>query len=321
MQRLITHLLAWLLAAATPAFAFDLQGHRGARGHAPENTLAAFSRALDLGVDTLETDVGVTSDGVVVISHDPYLNPAITRDASGQWLAGARGPLLRTLTAAQLRTYDVGRINPASAYAQQFATQQASDGERVPTLAALFELVKAKRADHVRFNIETKLNPTQPDDTVGFDAMTRALLDVIRAAGMEKRVTIQSFDWRSLRLVQQLAPGMPTAYLTIQTANTDNVRDGAWTAGLRIADHGSVPRLVKAAGGTIWSPNQGAVTEALVKEAQSLGLQVVPWTVNDPAFMERLIGWGVDGIISDYPDRVREVMRARGMALPVSVPR
>lgn len=305
-----------VLAAAVPAHAFDLQGHRGARGLAPENTLAAFSRALEIGVDTLETDIGISADGVVMISHDPYLNPAFARDASGQWLPGPRGPLLRSLTAAQLRAYDVGRINPANPYAQQFATQQATDGERIPTLAAVFELVKARRADNVRFNIETKLNPTQPDDTVSVEAMTRALLDTIRAAGMEKRVTIQSFDWRSLRLVQQLAPGMPTAYLSIQTQNTDNIRDGTWTAGFRVAEHGSVPRMVKAAGGTVWSPNQGAVTEALVKEAQSLGLQVIPWTVNDPAMMEKLLGWGVDGIISDYPDRLREAMRAKGMPLP-----
>jgi glycerophosphoryl diester phosphodiesterase len=121
--------------------------------------------------------------------------------------------------------------------------------------------------------------------------------------------------------VQQLDPGVPTAYLTIQTPNSDNVGDPAWTGGLRLADHGSVPRMVKAAGGATWSPNAGALTEALVREAQSLGLKVVPWTVNEPADMDRLISWGVDGLITDYPDRLRTVLARRGLPLPAPAPR
>lgn len=318
-MRFIHVLLCCAAALALPCSAFDLQGHRGTRGNAPENTLPAFERALQIGVTTLELDVGVTADGVVVISHDPYLNPAITRDAAGQWLQGARGPLIKTLALAQLQAYDVGRIKPDSAYARTFNLQQPRDGARVPTLSALFDRVKALRADGVRFNIETKINPTQPEDTVVPDVMTRALLKVVRDAGMTQRVSIQSFDWRTLRLVQELEPSIPTAYLTIQTANNDNLLTGEWTAGLKFADYGSAPKMVKASGGAIWSPNGGAVTEALVKEAQALGLKVMPWTINNPADMERLIGWGVDGIITDYPDRLRTVMQSRGLPLPAPV--
>lgn len=318
-EALVAPLLAALaIAGAAPAFAFDLQGHRGARGLAPENTLPAFERALEIGVSTLELDVGVTADGVVVVLHDQSLNPAITRDAAGQWLP-RKGPLVRSLTLAQLQAHDVGRIRPDSTYARTFATQQGGDGVRVPTLAAVFDRVRSLGAEHVRFNIETKLNPTRPDDTVTPEAMTRALLQVVADAGMARRVAIQSFDWRSLQAVLQLAPSIPTAHLTIQTASDDNVRDGTWTAGLRIADHGSVPALVKAAGGRIWSPNRGALTEPLVREAQALGLQVIPWTVNDPAEMERLIGWRVDGLITDYPDRLRAVLATRGLPLPPPV--
>jgi glycerophosphoryl diester phosphodiesterase len=259
--------------------------------------LPAFERALDLGVTTLELDVGLTADGVVVVSHDRALNPAITRNAAGPWLPGP-GPLLKSLTFAELQAYDVGRIDPDSPYARTFAAQQPRDGTRIPTLAQVFELVHTRGAP-VRFNIETKLSPRQPDDTASVEAMTDALLAAVRAAGMQDRVTIQSFDWRSLRRVQQVQPGLPTSYLTIQTANTDNVNDPAWTAGLLLSDHGgSVPRLVKAAGGGSWAPNGGALTEALVKEAQALGLKVTPWTVNAPADMERFIAWGVDGIIT-----------------------
>lgn len=321
MNRLVLNGGALLLAAllSAPAFAFDLQGHRGARGLAPENTLPAFERALDLGVNTLELDVAVTRDGVLVVAHDPALNPVITRDANGQWLPGSRGPLLRSLTAAEVQAYDVGRIDPATSYARTFSGQQPRDGTRIPTLAQVFDLVKSRGAA-VRFNIETKLYPNRPDDTVSVEAMTDALLAAIAQAGLRDRVAIQSFDWRSLRRVQEREPSIPTVYLTIQTANNNNVNDPAWTAGLRLADHGSVPRMVKAAGGAVWSPNGGALTEELVREAHALGLKVIPWTINESAQMERFIGWGVDGIITDYPDRLRTVMQARGMELPVPAP-
>ena len=316
LRQVFAPLIFLVTAWCVPAAAFDLQGHRGARGLAPENTLAAFERALEVGVTTLELDIGLTADGVVVIAHDPHLNPALTRDGSGRWLAGAKGPLLRSLTMAQLQAYDVGRIDPGTSYAGTFASQQPRDGMHIPSLAALFDRVKALGANDVRFNIETKINPNQPQDTVGPEAMVGALMQVVREAGMTARVSIQSFDWRTLRLVRQLEPSIPTVCLTIQTAKNDNLRDGDWTGGLKFADHGSAPKMAKAAGCAVWSPNGGAVTEPLVRQGRALGLKVVPWTINDPADMERLIGWGVDGLITDYPDRLRGVMQARNLALP-----
>jgi glycerophosphoryl diester phosphodiesterase len=308
-----------LLLLATAAHALDLQGHRGARGLAPENTLPAFERALATGVETLELDIGVTADGVVVVAHDPFLNPALTRDGAGQWLREP-GPTIRSLTLQQLRSYDVGRIRPDSAYARSFPHQQPQDGTRIPTLASVFALA-ADRGAPVRFSIETKIDPNRPDDTVAPDSMATALLQAVRAAGMSERVSIQSFDWRTLRIIQERAPGIPTVCLTARTSNADSTADARWTAGLRIADHGnSVPRLAKAAGCATWSPNAGALTRATLKEAQDAGLKVVPWTVNEPADMDRLIAWGVDGLITDYPDRAREAMRARWMELPAAFP-
>jgi glycerophosphoryl diester phosphodiesterase len=309
-------ILATTALGAQNAAAFDLQGHRGARGLAPENTLPAFERALAIGVSTLELDVGLTADGVVVIAHDPYLNPLITRDAAGQWLPGSKGPLIRSLSLAQLQAHDVGRIQPGTPYASTFGNQQPLDGTRIPTLATLFERVKLLGAGSVRFNIETKLNPEQPGDTASPGQMTEALLKVVRDAGMLGRVSIQSFDWRTLQIVQRLEPSIPTVYLSIQTTNSNNINSGVWTAGFRIAEHASVPAMVKAAGGAVWAPNGGAVTQALVQQAQALGLKVIPWTINQAAELERLIGWGVDGLITDYPDRLREVMRQRQLPLP-----
>ena len=308
-------------SAWSAAWGFDLQGHRGARGLAPENTLPAFERALEIGVTTLELDVGVSADGVVVVAHDPYLNPLIVRDAAGQWLAGSKGPLIKSLSFAQLQAYELGRIKPDTPYATQFSTQQPRDGTRMPSLAALFDRVQALGASTVRFNIETKLDPREPNDTVSPEAMTQALLKVIRDAGMVSRVSIQSFDWRSLQLVQRLEPSIPTVYLSFQNANNNTIADGQWTAGFKIAEYASLPAMVKAAGGAVWSPNGGAVTPELVQQAQALGLKVVPWTINNPAEMEKLLGWGVDGLITDYPDRLRAVLQARKLPLPAPIAR
>ncbi|QNK68406.1 glycerophosphodiester phosphodiesterase [Variovorax sp. PAMC26660] len=298
---------------------FDLEAHRGGRGLAPENTLAAFSNAIDLGVTTLELDIGLTADGVVVISHDTSLNPDHTRDANGAWLAPKSGAAIRSLTLAQLQTYDVGRLNPASDYGKQFALQQPRDGERIPTLAALFAQVQARGANAatVRFNIETKIDPNKPNETAAPEPMVRALLAEIDKAKMADRVTIQSFNWRTLALVGQLAPQLPRAYLS--TART--LKDSRWTAGLDAAGFASVPKMVKAAAGTtpgavIWSPAYADLTPAVIKEAQRLGMKVLPWTVNQRADMLRLMDWGADGLITDYPDVLRDLIRERGLSLP-----
>jgi glycerophosphoryl diester phosphodiesterase len=312
-------LICFIIMTMTTACTFDLQGHRGARGLLPENTLPAYEQALRIGVTTLELDVGVSSDGVVVISHDRALNPEITRDASGQWLSAP--VLVNALTFKELQSYDVGRINPASEYAKRFATQVPRDGTRMPALAVLFERVKATP---VHFNIETKISPEKPSETVSPEVFVDKLLAVVQAHGMQQRVIIQSFDWRTLALVQQRAPGMRTAYLTAQQPWTDNIKPKTsdsprWTGTIRYEDHSDVPSMVKAAGGHIWSPYFGDVTPELVKKSHALQLKVVPWTVNDDKDLDQLISMGVDGLISDYPDRARAALQRAGHALPAPI--
>jgi glycerophosphoryl diester phosphodiesterase len=294
------------------AHAFDVQGHRGARGLMPENTLPAFERALAIGVTTLELDCGITRDGVVVVSHDSALNPDITRDPGGRWL-NAVGPAIAQLTYDELQRYDVGRIRPASQYAQRFPHQQPVDGARIPRLSEVFALARQSGNNTVRFNVETKISPVKPADTAAPDVFARAVLQVIRAANMGARVTIQSFDWRTLQIVQKEAPEIPTAYLTAERTSPRNIvpasTSSPWTAGMHLRQFGgSVPRMVQAAGGRIWSPYHGDLTAELVREARALGLAVLPWTVNTEPDMRRLIEWGVDGIISDYPDVLQRVV-------------
>ena len=308
-----------LLALALGAHAFDLQAHRGGRGLWPENTLVSFENAIRMGVTTLELDIAITADGVPVIHHDQALNPAFTRDAKGEWLA--KPELIRSMSLAQVQSYDVGRLNPTHSYGRDYPNQQPRDGTRIPTLASLFKLVKDMGATEIRFDIETKIDPLYPDNTLAPDAFVRTLLEVIREAGMVQRVMVQSFDWRTLDLLHKLEPQIGTMYLTVQNRIRDSVKDGIWTAGYLVKDfNGSVPHLVRAAAGkasgVVWAPQFGNLTPDLLKQAQALGLRVIPWTVNDQVIMERLIDWGVDGIISDYPDRLRAAMAKKGLPLP-----
>ena len=325
MKSAFAALMLTAAIGALPAAAFDLQGHRGARGLAPENSLPAFATALGLGVTTLEFDTVVTRDDRVVVGHDPVLLPKIVRDAEGRFLA-APGPAVRTLGFDELRRYDVGRINPADRYAQQFPDQKPVDGTRMPALEEVFALVGRSGNSAVRFNIETKSDPTKPDLTPPPEAFADRLVAAIRQAGMADRTTVQSFDWRTLKRVGVVAPEIPRVCLTAEQRWLDNVQIGRpgpspWTAGLDVDDFaGSVPRLVQAAGCAVWSPTFADLTAARLAEARSLGLKVVVWTVNDPAEMARLIDLGVDGIISDYPDRLREAAKAKGLALPAASP-
>ena len=312
--------LAAALLCAAPARAFDLEGHRGARGLAPENTIAGFRRALQIGVTTLETDLAVTRDGVLVLSHDPHLNPDLVRGADGSWVSD-NATAIHSLTLSELRGYDVGRLNPARSYARQWPEQQPADGERFPLLSELFDLVRTAHPA-VRLNIETKITPTSGADTPDPETFATMVVGAVRAAGMAGRVTIQSFDWRTLAVVRRIAPEIPTSCLTIESGGMNTVapdQSGAspWHAGLRRADHGnSLPQLVKAAGCGTWSMYWRNLSPDEVREARSLGIRLLPWTVDKQADMERLIGQGVDGLITDYPDRLRRVLAARGLALP-----
>jgi len=307
------------------AHGFDLQGHRGARGLMPENTLAAFAKALSIGVDTLELDVGATRDGVIVVTHNPRLEPETTRDQGGQWLEQT-GPAIRTLSLKELKTYDVGRLKPGTRYGQRYPDQVAVDGARIPTLAEVLELVRRSGNQRVRLNIETKLQPTEPELFLEPQAFVSALLKVIADHNFMDRVTIQSFDWRTLQETQVQAPAIPTSYLTVQQDWYDNIHTGQagaspWTAGFDIdAYAGSVPDMVQAAGGRIWSSFHPEVSPENLKRAHDLGLQVKVWTVNDPDRMQALIEMGVDGIITDYPDRLRQVMDKLGMPIPAPTP-
>lgn len=319
----IIFIIPMVLLASCMVNAFELQGHRGARGLMPENTLPGFARALGLGVDVLEMDAAITADGMVVLSHDPQLDPALTRGPDGRWITG-RDQIISRLEFAELRRFDVGRIDPASAYAGQFPGQTPVDASPIPSLFEVAALADKAGNRRVRFNIETKVRPDRRDLTVAPELFADRLVAAIRDAGIAKRATVQSFYWRTLDRVRAVAPEIATACLTSERDWLNNIGRhrgrSPWT-GLDVQEFGgSVPELVRAAGCAVWSPHFGEVNDALIDEAHALGLRVIVWTVNAPEDMTRLIQSGVDGVITDYPDRLRAVMQSLDMPLPAATP-
>jgi glycerophosphoryl diester phosphodiesterase len=279
---------------------FDLQGHRGARGLFAENTLEGFEATLAIGVDTLELDVAMTADGVVVVSHDAALNPDLTRGPDGRWLV-ATGPAIRTLTLAELHRYDVGRLRPGSEYATRYPEQQACDGARIPTLAAVFSLCVPAG---VRVSAEVKVPAADPG--IGIP-LAEGVVEAARAGGAMHLLDVRSFDWEPLRYLRRHHPEVPIIWLT---------REGAAPAAVAAELAGAVVGWKPG-----WAPELGGLTQALVAEAQALGLAVAPWTVNAPADMARLIAWGVDGLCTDRPDLARSAMAVAGLPLPPSISR
>jgi glycerophosphoryl diester phosphodiesterase len=287
----------------------EVQGHRGARGLFPENTLEGFRATVALGVDAIELDVGLTADGELVVFHDVALSGDLVRGPDGAWLTG-EGPLIHELTLAELKRYDVGRLCPGSLYAAAHPAQVPHDGARIPTLAETFAATAP-----VRLAIELKTLPTRPEATATPAEMAAKVVAEARRCGALQRIDVRSFDWRGLHYLRQHHPEVPLTFLTTRATVA---RSALWWDGMELAEYGgSVPAAVARHGaGVGWAPASVGLTEAEVREAHSLGLRVYPWTVNAPAEMAKLLAWQVDGLCSDRPDLVREVLAGAGLAVP-----
>jgi glycerophosphoryl diester phosphodiesterase len=251
-------------------------GHRGARARWPENTLPAFEYAIEQGVDALEMDLAVTKDDVVVISHDPILGPPL---CSGL-LTGA---VIRRLTLAEVRQWDCGAApNP------RFPAQQAIPGTRIPTLDETLQLA-ARGSFH--YHLEIKSFPDQPEYAPPPEEFASLVLQKIRQYSLEKRVIVQSFDFRTLDAMRKLAPAVRLAALI-----ENDPRDFAAIA-------------AEAANAEIIAPDFRLVTPRKVDAAHQAGLRVIPWTANTPADWDALIQAKVDGIITDDPAQLIAYLR------------
>jgi glycerophosphoryl diester phosphodiesterase len=288
--------------------------HRGAAGLAPENTLSAFARALEIGVDGIELDVLTTADGELVVHHDFHLKPEIARTPDGKWLGHWEKPAIRKLLLAELKTYDVGRLKPGTAYAYRYPDQQAADGERIPTLREVILFLKSRDDAKMQLWIEIKTSPEMPDMTPSPERVADAVVQLLNQENMADRARILSFDWRSLVHIQKIAPNTPTVYLSHIGSRLNNIKPGEpgpspWTAGIDVDDfNGSIPRAINAARGRYWAPHFRYLTPERFQEAHRLGIRVFVWTPDSRDDMQRLIGMGVDGIITNRPDILLSIL-------------
>jgi glycerophosphoryl diester phosphodiesterase len=311
---------------------FDLQAHRGGLGMTTEGSLEGFGKAMRLGVSTLELDTQVTKDEKVVVTHDRQVSAQKCRDTApvvaGDPMFPYVGKYIKDLTLDQVKTLNCG-------YQQLpgFPEQEVIKGFRMVELKDVLNLVKRYRAKQVTLNIETKVEAGAPEQTAPRGLFVRRVFEEIRASGIENQVTIQSFDWGALKAMHKLAPRWPLVALT----NYDFLQVGKpgaspWLGGIDADDYGG--DFVKAAatipGIRALSPNYGFPQSgkvgdpgfhfypdrAMISGAHARGLKVIPWTCDDPATVEALMDMGVDGIITNYPNRVRQIMADRGMRLP-----
>ncbi|MGD8523482.1 MAG: glycerophosphodiester phosphodiesterase [Desulfobacterales bacterium] len=290
-----------------------LIGHRGAAGLAPENTLAAFQRACEIGVDAFELDVFLTADSKIVVHHDYTLKPEIARTADGKWIKDGSETAINSLTLAQLKQYDVGRLKPNTRYARRYPKQQPADGQRIPTLQAVISLFKKHCDPATQLWIEIKTSPERPAMTPSPEVVAEAVVNIVRKEKISTRVFMLSFDWRVLVHVQKIAPDIPTVYLSLVGRSLNNIKPGqpgasAWMAGIDIDDYkGSIPQAIRAAGGRYWAQYYRHLTTNDLRDAHKLGIQVFVWTVDSASEMVRLIEMGVDGIITNRPDLFQKI--------------
>jgi glycerophosphoryl diester phosphodiesterase len=296
---------------------FDLQSHRGGRGQWTEESLAAFANSLKLGVTTLELDTHLTDDGKVIVWHDDTIQankcadtaPATAGDPEFPYV----GDRVAELSLAQIKTLDCGFTQLPG-----FPDQQVIEGNRIAELKDVYQLARDYEAEKVRFNVETKVEDGKSGGE-GMVALTEAVVAEIQASGMAERTTVQSFDWSSLNLTRKIAPQLPLVALSSGDAWLEVGQPGASPnlGGIDIDTYGgSLAKAAKAQGYDVISPTYRSVTPRMIAEAHELGLPVIPWTVNTTADMARLMDLGVDGIITDYPTRLRTLMEQRGLKLP-----
>lgn len=287
-------------------------------GLRPENTLAAFAHALELGVDALELDVGLSSDGEAVITHDPVISATTSRDTAAAFTGDPQYPYvgrrLAELTLHQLRTLDVGGRRQSGPADPFLGTQVPVPGSRMPTLAEVTGLLRTYRADRVRLTVELKSVAGESGLTAPPYALTERVVQVLAEQDFLHRVSLQSFDWRVLRHARELVPAVPrNALFEPKTL----VPGSPWLDGRDLADFGGdVAAAAAAAGADALAPRHDLVDADLIARAWERGLPVVAWTVNEPGDMGRLIDLGVSGLITDFPNRLRAVMLDHGMRLP-----
>lgn len=308
---------------------FDLEAHRGGRDVRPENTLYSYAYAIELGATSIECDMQLTKDGQIVMSHNPILNSDITRDENGNYIENNKYDI-RLMTVDELKKFDVGVMDPnCGEYYDLHGKTQFTYDAKIPTLEELMQLIQSYGDKNIVLNIETKSYPDPASAGYKNNADPKKFVEVfnniVKKYDMEDRVVLQSFDWQALIEMKKLNPNISTSALWQEQPSwgrdSESLRryekkKSPWLGGLDIKDYqGNPVKAAHAIGADIISPYYTEISKQDVDEAHSLGMKVVPWTVNNEKDMNMLLDMGVDGIISDKPWLLKQVLEKRNIKL------
>ena len=308
---------------------FDLEAHRGGRDVRPENTLYSYAYAIELGATSIECDMQLTKDGQIVMSHNPILNSDITRDENGNYIENNKYDI-RLMTVDELKKFDVGVMDPnCGEYYDLHGKTQFTYDAKIPTLEELMQLIQSYGDKNIVLNIETKSYPDPASAGYKNNADPKKFVEVfnniVKKYDMEDRVVLQSFDWQTLIEMKKLNPNISTSTLWQEQPSwgrdSESLRryekkKSPWLGDLDIKDYqGNPVKAAHAIGADIISPYYTEISKQDVDEAHSLGMKVVPWTVNNEKDMNMLLDMGVDGIISDKPWLLKQVLEKRNIKL------
>ena len=295
-----------------------IYGHRGARGEIVENSIEGFEHTFALGIKAIEFDVLISQDKIPVLSHDFHLDPSMTKDEAGNWL---KDPELKFFDKSydELSKYNIVSFDPESKYGKRFKKQKPVRNAKIPKLSDLFELASKENNKDVFLNLEIKSTPIRtgltpsPSDTVSL------ILKDIEKYKFEDRIVISSFDWRILFELKKQNPKILRSFLTLQqdlsTKKKTIFEDSPWLGKkFPLEDLFLLPKIIKSLEGHVWSVFYRDVTKQNIDLAHELGLAVIVWTVNRESDIVRMIEYGVDGIITDYPEKAQDICVSRNIS-------
>ena len=288
-----------------------IYGHRGARGVLPENTLESFKYLFENNIHAYETDILISKDFIPVITHDFRLDPSYTKDINDNWIEDENIKII-DLTYDQILQFDVGTLNKLSKYGRKFINQKSLQNQKIPKLSELLKLTSDNIVEDLLINLEIKSTPIEKNLTPEPDEMVKIIIDEVSRSNLEDRIIYSSFDWRVLREIKERDSKIPRAYLT--SGVKGKIYDKSpWLDFTPLHNGVELPELIKALGGSAWHPNYKDVNKEIVQISHDKGLPVNVWTVNRESDMLRMIDYGVDGIMTDYPLKLKELCERKNI--------
>lgn len=288
-----------------------IYGHRGARGDLPENTLDSFKYLFENNINAYETDILISKDLIPVITHDFRLDPSFTKDEEGDWITDENIKIF-DLTYNEISKFDVGSLNKLTRYGRRFLNQRSLENQKIPKLDELLELSSKNLSQDTIINLEIKSTPDEKNLTPSPKEMVQIVLNDIKKSNLQDKIIISSFDWRILREVKNQSPEISRAYLTFQQEKGLKIKKtiyskSPWIDHIPLTIVYDLPKIIKELGGSAWHPYYKDINKKAVKDAHDYNLPVNVWTVNDEYNMLKMIEYEVDGIMTDYPLKLKEL--------------